>query len=122
MSRRAGMLLLNLECGELSPLCYIAERCRCFCRFAVAVVVLRAAAGRNDNGGRFDVVVVACYSAKYLRYEARTATCESGEGSPHSKGFAPSTLTHDGWENPQSRRRRRFDMSILPHEIHLQCH
>jgi len=45
------------------------------------------------------VFVVACYSAKYLRYEARAATCQSGESSPHSKGFATATAYWMiGWE------------------------
>ena len=43
------------------------------------------AVGRNDKGGWFAVLVVACYFAKCLRYNAQAATCESGESSPHSK-------------------------------------
>jgi hypothetical protein len=54
------------------------------------------AVGRNDNGGWFAVLVVACYFAKCLRYNARAATCESGESSPHSKGQAPAEA-FSGW-------------------------
>ena len=79
----------------------------CF-RYPVIAAQKRLASGvlQGGNCGWFAVFVVACYSAKCLRYEARAATCESvfacgfavsraaGASrctSGHSKGFATAT-------------------------------
>jgi hypothetical protein len=93
------LLLLNLECGELSPLCYIAERC-CFffcffflfffrfffCR-TVAVVVLVTPLKHHKSGCFWSTTTRQL--RKVCRVRRRSATCQSGESSPHSKFRQP---------------------------------
>jgi hypothetical protein len=88
MSRRAGMLFLL-------PLLLLLRRCR-----AVAVVVSVTPLSQHES-----VLLLAYYKAATgdglpcssslrawavmpIAYRRRSATCESGESSPHSKGFA----------------------------------